>query len=68
MKQALHTTALTVLTAVVVTGTTPATANTAVFDFGGLVKGVQGETLSRIRAAELYAAGLQHIAGDYLDT
>lgn len=68
MRQALHTTALTVLSAVTVAGALPATANTAVFDFGGLIKGERGETLSRTRAAELYAAALQHIAGDYLDT
>ncbi|MCY3772048.1 MAG: hypothetical protein OXG98_08515, partial [Gemmatimonadetes bacterium] len=67
MKQALHTTALTALTAVTVAGATPAASTTAVFDFGGLIKGVQGETLSRTRAAELYAAALQHVAGDYLD-
>ena len=42
--------------------------STIAFDFGGLAKGGQGETLSRTRAAELYAAGLQHVAGDYLDT
>ncbi len=68
MKEALHTTALTVLAAVTVAGANQAAATTAVFDFGGLIEGVQGETLSRTRAAELYAAALQHIAGDYLDT
>ncbi|MCY4098665.1 MAG: hypothetical protein OXF40_10465 [Rhodospirillales bacterium] len=68
MKQVLNTTGLTVMTAVTAAGAIPAAANTAVFDFGGLIKGVQGDTLSRTRAAELYAAALQHIAGDYLDT
>ncbi len=68
MNKALHTTALTVLATVAVAGAIPAAANTAFFDFGGLAKGDRGETLSRTRAAELYAAALQHIAGDYLDT
>ena len=62
-------TALTVLAAVSV-GLTRfrAGANTAVFDFGGLTEGIQAEALSRTRAAKLYAAALQHFAGDYLDT
>ncbi len=68
MNQALHTTTLTALTAAAVAVAIPATANDAVFDLGGLIEGGQGETLSRTRAAELYAAALQHIAGDYLDT
>lgn len=68
MKRALHTTALTALAAAAVTVANPAVANTSVFDFGGLAKGLQGETLSRTRAAELYAAALQHVAGDYMDT
>ncbi|MDE2774266.1 MAG: hypothetical protein OXI46_11280 [Gemmatimonadota bacterium] len=38
----------------------------AAMEFGGYWAG--GATLSRERASELYAAALQHIAGDYLDT
>ena len=68
MNIAFRTTALTMLTAATVATANSAAANTAVFDFGGLIEGVEGESLSRTRAAELYAAGLQHIAGDYLDT
>ena len=68
MNHVLRTTALTVLTGVTFIDPVPVPANTVVVDFGGLAKGVQGETLSRTRAAELYAAALQHIAGDYLDT
>ena len=68
MRQALHTTALTVLAAVSAACAAPAGATTAVFDFGGLTHGIRGEELSRTRAAELYAAALQHVAGDYLDT
>ena len=63
MRQALHTTALTVLAAVSAACAAPAGATTAVFDFGGLTQGIRGEELSRTRAAELYAAVQRHVAG-----
>lgn len=56
-------------TALVVTGalaTGPLPDPAGAFEFGGYW--ADGATLSRERASELYAAALQHIAGDYLDT